>query len=113
LLENTVQRPSRQVIVGFSWHGDSAIFRRVLELSMAAPCPHVKPTVGLQHANDIPHFHCGTLAADGGARYSRMTWDRMDSRARRQAASGEPRRFSAGSFLAVIRAVLIVGGLPK
>jgi len=51
----------------------------MLELSMASARSHLDPTSGLQHVYDVPHFHCGTLAAGAGDRYLLIRPNQIDS----------------------------------
>jgi len=50
----------------------------VLELPMTSARSNFEPAGVLQQANDVPHFHRGTLAVETDDRYLRIQSDRAD-----------------------------------
>jgi hypothetical protein len=57
LLENAVQRHWCYVVTGLARHCHESRLGRVLELSMRSMLSHDRPTVVLQHLDDVANLH--------------------------------------------------------
>ena len=62
LLEDTIQRAGRQIIVWFPGDGHSPGFCRMLELSMISASCDQEPAIFMYQAQDFPDLHHRTIS---------------------------------------------------
>ena len=57
LFQDALQRASRYIDIGFARYRNSAAFRAMMELAMAAFLTHLEPSIALQQGDELPDFH--------------------------------------------------------